>query len=431
MGTYVHFETLHPAQQLVQMITRIYDQGLTSTSGGNLSIRDTNGDIYITPSSIDKGRLTKHDICCVRPSGEIIGPHKPSVELPFHRHVYEVRPDISAIVHAHPPGLVGFSLARTVPSMALFRGMDAQIGRVCSSDYAVPGSALLGDILAKQFEQGYDAIMMENHGVVVGKKDLVSAYMAFEALDGLAQVQFGAASLGPLRTLSPAQCATKTAPHGLSPAKFGPMPATEKELRQELSYLSRRAWTHGLFSAAFGEFSARIDENSFLISPAGLDRAELAPEDFVRVQGDSVASGQTPDANVLLHRAIYRQNPSAQAITLARPSAMMAFATTDAVFDSRTIPESYLMLRFPARLPFGALQGDVNALAGVFSDRVPVAIVENEAFITVGQSPVNAYDRLEVGEYSARSLLNCKAIGKAVSISDEEVADINLHFGID
>ena len=76
---------MHPADQLVMIMNRIYQYGMTTTSGGNLSILDENGDIWITPSGIDKGSLTSADINCVKPDGTILGPHKPSVELPFHK----------------------------------------------------------------------------------------------------------------------------------------------------------------------------------------------------------------------------------------------------------------------------------------------------------------------------------------------------------
>ena len=88
------FEYLHPADQLVMIMKRIYEHGLTTTSGGNLSIKDDNGDIWITPAGIDKGTLTRADIICVKPDGTRIGPHTPSSELPFHQSVYSRRPDI-------------------------------------------------------------------------------------------------------------------------------------------------------------------------------------------------------------------------------------------------------------------------------------------------------------------------------------------------
>ena len=92
------FEYLHPADQLVQIMDRIYRNGMTTTSGGNLSILDDNGDIWITPSGIDKGTLKGGDICCVKCDGTVQGPYKPSVELPFHASVFRKHPDIKAVL---------------------------------------------------------------------------------------------------------------------------------------------------------------------------------------------------------------------------------------------------------------------------------------------------------------------------------------------
>lgn len=68
---------IHPADQIVMFMRRIYDKGLTTTSGGNLSIRDAQGNLWITPAGIDKGTLTRRDIICVTPAGEVIGPTGP------------------------------------------------------------------------------------------------------------------------------------------------------------------------------------------------------------------------------------------------------------------------------------------------------------------------------------------------------------------
>ncbi|MDX9938927.1 MAG: class II aldolase/adducin family protein, partial [Sphaerochaetaceae bacterium] len=96
------FSLLHPADQLVMIMDRIYRRGMTTTSGGNLSIRDEAGCVWITPAGIDKGSLTRQDIVCVLPDGTVKGAHKGSSELPFHLAIYEARPDLHAILHAHP-----------------------------------------------------------------------------------------------------------------------------------------------------------------------------------------------------------------------------------------------------------------------------------------------------------------------------------------
>lgn len=84
---------VHPRDQITLIISRIYKRGMTTTSGGNISIIDNNGDIWVTPSAVDKGSLSPSDIVCVKKDGTIVGKHKPSSEFPFHKAIYEVRPD--------------------------------------------------------------------------------------------------------------------------------------------------------------------------------------------------------------------------------------------------------------------------------------------------------------------------------------------------
>mgnify|MGYP002537014597 CR=1 FL=1 len=93
------FQIPDPKEQLVAIMKRIYAQGMTTTSGGNLSIKDENGNVYITPGGTDKGSMTAEDIVCIRADGTMEGKHKPSSEYPFHMKIYETRGDIRAILH--------------------------------------------------------------------------------------------------------------------------------------------------------------------------------------------------------------------------------------------------------------------------------------------------------------------------------------------
>ena len=96
---------------------------MTTTSGGNLSIRDENGDVWITPARVDKGSLRRDDIVCVHAGGSVTGPHRPSSEYPFHAAIYAARSALRSLVHAHPVALVAFSICRLVPNVrALHEG---------------------------------------------------------------------------------------------------------------------------------------------------------------------------------------------------------------------------------------------------------------------------------------------------------------------
>jgi L-fuculose-phosphate aldolase len=153
MEGFMKFDLLHPADQLIQIMNRIYQGGMTTVSGGNLSILDDNDDIWITPSGIDKGTLTRADICRVTPDGNIYGPHKPSVELPFHATIYKHRPDLKAVLHAHPPALVAFSVARKLPDTRLVGNAHRTLGKITIASYAVPGSQTLGNNIAAEFDK--------------------------------------------------------------------------------------------------------------------------------------------------------------------------------------------------------------------------------------------------------------------------------------
>ena len=126
---------LHPADQLVMIMERIYGYGMTTTSGGNLSILDDNGDIWITPGSIDKGNLTRKDIVCIHPDGTISGNHKPSSEYPFHQKVYQIRPDLRAVLHAHPPALVAYSIVRKIPNTNIIPNVKFSCGDIGIAKY--------------------------------------------------------------------------------------------------------------------------------------------------------------------------------------------------------------------------------------------------------------------------------------------------------
>src|SRR3954453_19011230 len=95
-------DLIHPRDAIMRTMERIYRYRMTTTSGGNLSIRDESGEIWITPARVDKGSLRRDDIVPVRGDGTAGGRPPPSAELPFHRAIYAARPELGGIVHAHP-----------------------------------------------------------------------------------------------------------------------------------------------------------------------------------------------------------------------------------------------------------------------------------------------------------------------------------------
>jgi L-fuculose-phosphate aldolase len=428
----VNFELLHPAQQIVMTMDRIYGYGMTTTSGGNLSILEDDGDLWITPAGVDKGSLTPRDIMRVSPDGRVHGPHRPSVELPFHQWIYQRRPDLRAVVHAHPPALVAFSLVRKIPDTSLVPNMRQVCGEVGMAEYGLPGSADLGAKIAKVFAQGCNAAVLENHGAVVGAPDLFRAFMAFETLDFCARLEIAARRIGTPAGLGEKEIRLSEQKQSVHLEEFTPHGHTsrERQARQEMVELIRRACDQKLFTSTQGTFSQRLDESSFLITPYLVDRKHLEVGDLVRIDGGRREAGKTPSRSVRLHQHIYAQQPHVSSVIIAHPPSIMAFAVTQEPFDSRTIPECYIMLRNVPRLPFGATFQAPEKTAAVFAPGTPLALVQNDCVIVTGSDLIQAFDRLEVAEYSARALVACRSLGPVVMIDGAQVAEIEKAFGV-
>ncbi|MDA3816182.1 MAG: class II aldolase/adducin family protein, partial [Prolixibacteraceae bacterium] len=196
---------MHPRDQIVLIISRIYNRGLTTTSGGNVSIIDENGDIWVTPSAIDKGSLRASDIVLVKNDGTIEGKHKPSSEFPFHKAIYEIRPELKAVIHAHPPALVSFSIAHTIPDTNVIPQAKYVCGPIGYAPYALRGSDELGDSIANVFKENYKAVIMENHGTVVGGSDMGDAFQRFETLEFSARTIINGKTIGEVKALSDEQ----------------------------------------------------------------------------------------------------------------------------------------------------------------------------------------------------------------------------------
>ncbi len=424
------FDLLHPADQLVMIMKRIYDNAMTTMSGGNLSILDDNGDIWITPSGIDKGNLTRDDICLVKPDGEVISKHKPSSELPFHKLIYQTRKDARAVLHAHPHALVSFSLLRQAPKTRLLPTTEIVCGKVGLSTYEVPGSVKLGQNIAKVFKQGYDVVMMENHGVVVCGNDLYEAYRKFETMETCARINLQSRILGEEVELTDEQIDLARNKSEAIMGEFIPAnhSSYEREMRRQMCELIHRAYRQKLFTSTQGTFSTRLGEDSFLITPYNKDRMYLEPADIVRVDHGWREAGKRPSRSVKLHQMIYAAHPEIQSIMVTHPTNIMAFGITRTELDSRTIPESYINMRDVKRVPYGTNILHPEKIVEMVTPSSPLVMVENECVIITGSSLLNCFDKLEVAEFTAQTLIESKLLGTAVKISDQEVATIKKVF---
>jgi L-fuculose-phosphate aldolase len=426
----VKFHLLHPRDQLVTIMSRIYHNGMTTLSGGNLSILD-DGSLWITPTDVDKGKLTPEDIMCVRPDGAVVGPHRPSSEYPFHRAIYAQRPDLRAVVHAHPPALVSFSIVRRIPDTSIIPQARRVCGRVGYAPYALPGSEQLGAAIAATFAQGFNVVLLENHGIATGGPDLLTAFQRLETLDFCARTLLSAQGLGPISTLTEEQLALLDTRCNFLP-EFTPAQhsSREREMRRQVVETVHRACERYLMISTEGVVSARVDEQDFVITPTGMDRGSLEIEDIVLIRDGRRESGKLPSRSVCMHMAIYRTHPAINCVITAQSPNATAYAITSAGFDTRIIPESYILLRGVPTVPYGVQFQEPQRVADAIAGDTVVLLIQNDAVLTVGDTVLKAFDRLEVAEFSAKALVNAQGLGEFAPIGEREIDDLKNFLGL-
>ena len=425
---------MHPAEQISIIIGRIYRSGMTTTSGGNLSIMDDNGDMWITPAGIDKGSLTPADIVCVKADGTVEGLHRPSSEYPFHKAIYKMNPHAHSVIHAHPPGLVTFSMTKQVPDTSIIPQARAVCGPVGFAEYALPGSELLGKKIVAEFKknQEYKAVIMENHGVVLFGEDIADAYQRFETLELCARTILNARTLGKPKYLTEEQILRHERAINTHFQHFMNVehPSDERALRTEVCQIVRRACTQGLMCSSYGTASVRWRGNDFLITPSNVQRWDIDPNDIVQVKDGMVEAGKMASRSVALHYEIYRRNPKVNSIILTQSPSLMGFATTGIKFDVRTIPESWIFLQDIPTFPFGSQYDEhLDALADEFKSR-PFVMLANDSVVVTGDKLINTFDRLEVADFSARSLIMAAPLGKLSPITDSEIEELRVAFHV-
>lgn len=254
--------------------------------------------------------------------------------------------------------------------------------------------------------------------------------MAFETLDFCAQLEIRARAIGNPKALRPKDLEISKAKQDIKMDEFIPkiFSSFERQARKRICELIHRAYDQRLFTSTQGTFSQRLNENSFIITPYMVDRKYIEVEDIVRIENGYKEAGKRPSRSVLLHKYIYEKHPDVNAIIIAHPPNIMAFAVTDNEFDSKTIPETYIQLRNVKKIPFGSTFMQPKMTADVFSKQTPAVIVENDCVIVVGKDLLDAFDKLEVLEFTAKAMIDAKNLGEVMLISQEEIEEIEKAF---
>lgn len=416
------FEMLHPADQIVVLMNRIYKHDMTTALGVNLSVRDAQGTVWISPGGVDKGDLRREDIIQIKSDGTICGIHRPSAEYPFHLAIYKNRPDIKAVLHAHPPTVIACSLLQKIPDTSLFIDTKTLVGRISSVSYEIPGSSALGSKLSSEFAKGINTVLLDRHGVVIGDVTLYQAFRAFEALVLCADIQRNAKILGGNISTFSHDDIVCVQNNLVNREEFFSAEHVGEELwaRREMCSFIKRAYEKKFIASESGVFSQKLSDGSFLITPDQKDRQDLRPEDLVWIKDGKIEAGKVPSPTVDFHQAVYARNSSVKSVIEARPSSVMAYAVTDKELDVRLLPEMYISLRNVQKYPFGSSFTDTEMLAEAITGKNPTAIITNDCVVATGISLLKAFDKLEMLEYSAKALLQASAFGEEPKEIDPE-----------
>jgi L-fuculose-phosphate aldolase len=180
--------------------------------------------------------------------------------------------------------------------------------------------------------------------------------------------------------------------------------------------------------STYGTVSRRWHGNDFLITPTNVARWGLQIGDIVQIKGGEREPGKIPSRAIWLHQEIYRRNADINSIILTQSPYLMAFGVTRTPLNVRTIPESWIFLQDIPSLPFGAHFMGRKDIPELISSGTPSIIIQNDSVLITGDKLLQTFDRLEVAEFSAKSIVMAKPIGELLPISDKQVDELRKVF---
>jgi L-fuculose-phosphate aldolase len=187
---------------IVEIGRRMYARGYTASNDGNISCRLGPDRLLMTPKSVCKGFMTPDMMCITDLEGrKLQGDRDPSSETLMHLEVYRQRPDVQAVVHAHPPTATGFAVAGIPLDRAVLAEVLTTLGSIPIAEYATPSTQELPDAVRK-YIKAHDGMLLANHGALTVGGDLFGAYYKMETIEHFAKISLVARQLGRENLLS-------------------------------------------------------------------------------------------------------------------------------------------------------------------------------------------------------------------------------------
>lgn len=193
-------------EHMVEICRRLHGKNLLASADGNVSVRLADDEILITPTGMNKARMRAEDVATITLENQVLS-GKPSSERLMHLEVFRRAPKARAIVHAHPPTAIAWTVARPdlkeLPAEALSELILA-VGRVPVAPYARPGTLDMGTVLGP-FLPDCRVILLARHGAISWGEDLEEAYNGMERLEHVCQILKSAVELGGITALPPVE----------------------------------------------------------------------------------------------------------------------------------------------------------------------------------------------------------------------------------
>ena len=181
---------------IVEVGRRLYARAYTASNDGNISVRLGSDRLLMTPKSVCKGFMTPDMMCVTDLDGrKLQGDRDPSSEMLMHLEVYRQRPDIQAVVHAHPPIATGFAVAGIPLNRAVLAEVLTTLGSIPIAEYATPSTKELPEAVRK-YIRAHDGMLLANHGALTVGADLFAAYYKMETIEHFAKISLVARLLG-------------------------------------------------------------------------------------------------------------------------------------------------------------------------------------------------------------------------------------------
>lgn len=176
-------------EEVAYFMRRLYERRLTTSLGGNVSLKVNQDLVLITPSGIDKGGIQKEQIGEIRIDGTNLTPNlKLSIETPMHLAIYATRPDAIAVIHAHPVAASTFAASNFKINCRLLAESRLLLKEIQTAPYACMGTSKLAESVTQSLSAGGSAVLLANHGALTIGETLLQAFDRMEVLESAAKI---------------------------------------------------------------------------------------------------------------------------------------------------------------------------------------------------------------------------------------------------